>query len=113
MNKELEEKLVAAKAELKSQMVKILFDFTDKYAAPDAHETYPHTGYLIVGTLIELLREAEYQVAGTPAFTQKQIDHICYQIGDWYLMVKTLLECQHNLGHMKERLKIMICGGGE
>lgn len=38
------------------------------------------------------------------------IDHICYQIGDWYLMMKPLLEGQHNLGFMKEKLKTMICG---
>lgn len=44
------------------------------------------------------------------SFTQEQIDHICYQIGDWYLMMKPLLEGQHNLGYMKEKLKIMICG---
>lgn len=43
-------------------------------------------------------------------FTQEQIDHICYQIGDWYLMMKPLLEGQHNLGYMKEKLKTMICG---
>jgi hypothetical protein len=45
-----------------------------------------------------------------PAFTNEQIDWICGQIGHWYLMMKPLLEGQHNLGHMKERLKIMICG---
>lgn len=44
------------------------------------------------------------------SFTPEQIDHICYQIGDWYLLMKPLLEGQHNLGHMKEKLKIMICG---
>ncbi len=43
-------------------------------------------------------------------FTQDQINFICEQIGDWYLMMKPLLEGQHNLGHMKEKLKIMICG---
>lgn len=43
-------------------------------------------------------------------FTPEQIDHICYQIGEWYLAMKPLLEGQHNLGHMKEKLKIMICG---
>jgi len=43
-------------------------------------------------------------------FTYLQIDHICYQIGDWYLMMKPLLEGQHNLGYMKEKLKTMICG---
>ncbi len=44
------------------------------------------------------------------SFTPEQIDHICYQIGDWYLLMKTLLEGQHNLGYMKEILKEMICG---
>ena len=42
-------------------------------------------------------------------FTNEQIDWICYQIGEWYLLMKPLLEGQHNLGHMKERLKMMIC----
>jgi hypothetical protein len=45
-----------------------------------------------------------------PEFTQEQIDFICYQIGDWYLMMKPLLEGQHNTGYMKEKLKTMICG---
>ena|ERR1017187_8462978 len=43
-------------------------------------------------------------------FTPEQIDFICYQIGDWYLMMKPLLEGAHNLGYMKEKLKTMICG---
>ena len=43
-------------------------------------------------------------------FTTQQIDHICYQIGEWYLKMKPLLEGQHNLGFMKEQLKEMICG---
>ncbi len=46
------------------------------------------------------------------SFTPEQIDHICYQIGEWYLGVKELLEGQHNLGYMKEKLKMMICGDG-
>ncbi len=45
-----------------------------------------------------------------PALTPEQKDAICYIIGEWYLLMKPLLEGQHNLGHMKERLKIMICG---
>lgn len=45
--------------------------------------------------------------------TTEQVDHICYQIGNWYLMMKPLLEVQHNLGYMKEKLKTMICGEGE
>jgi hypothetical protein len=44
------------------------------------------------------------------SLTREQMEFICYQIGDWYLMMKPLLEGQHNLGHMKEKLKTMICG---
>lgn len=44
------------------------------------------------------------------SFTPEQINHICSQIGNWYLMMKPLLEGQHNLGYMKEKLKTMICG---
>ncbi len=44
-----------------------------------------------------------------PKFTAEQVDWICYQIGEWYLDMKPLLEGQHNLGYMKERLKMMIC----
>lgn len=44
------------------------------------------------------------------SFTSDQINFICEQIGEWYLIMKPLLEGQHNLGHMKEKLKDMICG---
>ena len=44
-----------------------------------------------------------------PNLTQEQKDFICYQIGEWYLMMKPLLEGRHNLGHMKEKLKLMVC----
>ena len=44
------------------------------------------------------------------SFSQDQINFICSQIGHWYLMMKPLLEGTHNLGHMKEVLKNMICG---
>ncbi len=47
------------------------------------------------------------------SFTPDQINFICDQIGDWYLDVKELLEGQHNLGYMKEKLKVMICGEGK
>jgi hypothetical protein len=55
-------------------------------------------------------RQYEREKALIASFTQEQIDHICYQIGEWYLAMKPLLEGQHNLGHMKEVLKTMICG---
>jgi len=108
-DEELENTLKEAHKELKTAIVKLLFDFTDKYCAPES-KTYPYASYVIIQTLCEALSEAEYQVKGCAGFTRKQIDHICYQIGDWYLMMKPLLEGQHNLGYMKEKLKIMICG---
>lgn len=61
-------------------------------------------GYPLIKVMYE--RQKEIQ----KSFTSEQISFICEQIGDWYLMMKPLLEGQHNLGHMKERLKVMICG---
>lgn len=51
----------------------------------------------------------------TVRFTPKQIDHICYQIGEWYLQWKErmwidAIPNQHFLGFAKEQLKEMICG---
>lgn len=57
-----------------------------------------------------LAERYEREKAIIKSFTREQIDHICYQIGDWYLEVKGLLEGEHNLGFMKEKLKMMICG---
>jgi len=96
--------------ELKSQIIKLMFDFADKYAARGDDCLYPQVGQIIIDALTACLSEAQYQIKGYPSFTSKQIDHICYQIGDWYLIMKPLLEGQHNLGYMKEKLKIMICG---
>jgi len=96
--------------ELKTQMVKLMFEFTEKYAPHGDNCLYPQVGQILVDVLTACLSEAQYQIKGHPNFTSKQRDHICYQIGDWYLMMKPLLEGQHNLGYMKEKLKIMICG---
>lgn len=52
-------------------------------------------------------------MSNRPEFTEEQKDWICYQIGEWYLRMKPLLEGQHNLGYMKEVLKIMICDSRE
>lgn len=90
--------------ELKTEMVKLMFEFIDKHAEEKT------AGNILVNVLISCLADAEYQTQETAEFTDKQTHHICYQIGAWYLMMKPLLEGQHNLGHMKERLKLMICG---
>lgn len=96
--------------ELKTEIVKLMFAFTDKYAGRDENSIYPNTARVLIDVLTACLDEAHYQALDYHPFTTKQMDHICYQIGDWYLMMKPLLEGQHNLGYMKERLKIMICG---
>lgn len=49
-------------------------------------------------------------------FTQEQKDHICYVIGDWYVIWKNKIIADyenqtHRLGVAKEQLKIMICDG--
>lgn len=100
----------AAFDELKTEMVKLMFAFTDKYSSQGENCLYPRAGQILVDVLMACLQDAQYQIKGHPQFTSKQIDHICYQIGEWYLGMKPLLQGQHNLGHMKERLKVMICG---
>lgn len=49
------------------------------------------------------------------SFTEKQIDHICYMIGEWYVEWKDKMWVdgkpnQHRLGIAKEKLKTMIWG---
>lgn len=50
----------------------------------------------------------------TIGLTGVQIDHICYQIGEWYLQWRDKIanfdDKTHNLGFAKEQLKEMICG---
>ena len=48
-------------------------------------------------------------------FTPQQIDHICYQIEEWYIKWQDKMWIidkanQHRLGIAKEELKTMICG---
>lgn len=97
--------------ELKSQIVRLMHSFIEKYSNKDNPDSlYPKTPYILIDVLTSCLGEAQYQVRDYHPFTSKQRDHICYQIGDWYLMMKPLFEGTHNLGYMKEKLKIMICG---
>ena len=51
----------------------------------------------------------------TIGFTTQQIDHIFYQIGEWYIQWERKMWVndkpnQHWLGFAKEELKTMICG---
>lgn len=90
--------------DLKAQIVNLMYEFTDKY-----NEVYSKHAFILIDVLTSCLEEAQYYVKDYNPFTTKQLDHICYQIGDWYFMMKPLLEGTHNLGYMKEKLKMMIC----
>lgn len=81
-----------------------LFDFVSK----QFNENHMRD---IINKIEDIFNTETYQVTKQPEFTQEQKDWICYQIGDWYLTMKPLLEGQHNLGYMKERLKTMVCDG--
>ncbi len=61
----------------------------------------------------EYKEQYEREQAMYNSFTSEQQDFICWQIGEWYFMMKPLLEGTHNLGPMKEKLKTMICGDAQ
>ena len=102
------EEVHKAHGELKAAITQCLWDFSDKYFP--MKENFPQSSFIMQSVLCESVTEVEYQVGKMAPLSNRQIDHICYQIGDWYLMMKPLLEGQHNLGFMKEKLKTMICG---
>jgi hypothetical protein len=86
MNKAYKEEI--AYNELKSEIVKLMFAFTDKYSNKGENCLYPNAGRILVDVLTACLSEAQYQIKGTPRFTSKQVDHICYQIGEGYILKK-------------------------
>lgn len=97
--------------ELKGKIVQLMFDFINQYSGKgNPNSLYPKTGYILVDVLTQCLSEAQYQVKDYHPFTAKQMDHLCYKIGDWYVMMEPFLEGTHNLGYMKEKLKTMIFG---
>lgn len=104
------EEVKSASDELKSAITQCLWNFSDKYFKDVPKDDVYQAACIMQAVLCESSSEIEYQIARPAPFTTRQIDHICYQIGDWYLMIKPLLEGQHNLGYMKEKLKTMICG---
>lgn len=98
--------------DLKSKIVKLMFEFTEKYAGPESN-LYADCGYILVDVLTNCLEDAQYQVCDYMPFTIKQRDQICYQIGDWYFKWKSQLTdpyVPHRLGVAKEQLKTIICG---
>ncbi len=102
---------IIAFMELKGKIVQLMFDFTNKYSGRDnPNHLYPKVGYILIDVLTECLGEAQYQLKDYHPFTSQQIKHIYYQISDRCLMMNPLLEGQHNLDYMKEKLKNRICG---
>lgn len=102
------DELIKTHNELMEKLKFVLSDFMQEHMS---EKTNTDELYLIIqSVLCKAISEVEYRIGQPAPFTRHQIDHICYQIGDWYLMMKPLLEGEHNLGFMKEKLKIMICG---
>lgn len=102
------EKVTEIHRELKQKITQILWDFTEKYFTPDENPLQIIS--IVQSVLCESVSEVEYQAERCAPLTRNQIDHICYQIDKWYLAMKSLLEGQRNLGFMKEKLKLMVCG---
>jgi len=102
------EEVKQAHYEIKRALNTVLWDFSDQHFANK--ENVPQAAFIMQSALCESVSEVEYQTGKMAPFSNKQIDHICYQIGHWYLMMKPLFEDRHNLSFMKENLKAMICG---
>ncbi len=103
-----EEDLSKIKTELKEGLSALFWDLADKHSAdtrPGGHQVF----HIIQDVLLEFSSNIECQTGKMAPLTNRQKDHICYQIGVWYFNMKPLFEVQHNLGHMKEKLKNMIC----
>ncbi len=105
-----DDELKEAHAGLKATISKDLWNFSDKYFNDLCSENMYQAGYIMQAVLSESASAIEYTIGRMAPLTSRQIDHICTQIDDWYLMLKPLLEGQRNLGYMKEKLKTMICG---
>jgi hypothetical protein len=106
-----EQEVIRAHDELKESIVKLLWEFSDKYF-PDKNN-FPQSSFIMQAVLSAIGTEVEYQVGKMAPFTNRQRDHICYQIGDWYIHWKNNLTdpyVPHRLGFAKEQLKTMICG---
>jgi hypothetical protein len=95
--------------QLSAKISDLMWEFADNNSE-DSKEKLHQAFFIIQAVLTKCSSAVEYQVAKMAPLTDRQIDHICYQIGEWYMMMKPLLEGQHNLGYMKEKLKTMICG---
>lgn len=59
--KSMKDALVKIEAELKASITQCLWDFTNKYAAPDAHETYSYCLPIMRRVLTESLEEVRRQ----------------------------------------------------
>ncbi len=100
-----------ASGALKHRILKVMNEFSKIYIKhTEVNDLYSNLDPIVVDALTACLEKAQAQSGKYIPFTPKQIDHICFQIGEWYLGMKPLLEGTHNLGYQKEKLKTMICG---
>lgn len=99
--------------ELNLQISKILWDFADKHCTDNREEGH-QAFFIMQAVLSESQSNLEYQIGRMAPFTDRQIDHICFQIGEWYLIWRDCItdppRQPHKLGYAKEKLKSMICG---
>ena len=75
-------------------------------------EVSKHVDKTIIKESVERIGKMVMDNNKMKEFTYLQVDHICHQIGEWYLAWKDRM-CPgglHNLGLAKEELKLMICG---
>ncbi len=99
--------------DLTKQVTQLLYDFVKKYLGHES-ELYPQGAYIMQSVLSKASSDVERQLNKMSPFTYRQQDHICFQIGEWYLNWRDVLmnwdERTHRLGFAKEELKQMICG---
>lgn len=108
MSKEAEK---LAHDELSEKIVALMWEFTDKYAAPGSN-LYPQCGRILVEVLAGCLEAAQSQALYAPQLTERQSAHIAAQIDNWYFYWKDKLwisPVEHRLGFAKEQLKGLLC----
>ncbi len=108
-----EEEVIKINYWFKCKLVNLCHEFDEKFLVSDS-DHYPQAAYIRITVITELLEELFSRLTNQKMFfTHRQIDHICYKIGEWYLIWKDKLlvntkTAEHRLGYAKEMLKMMI-----
>jgi len=96
-------------------LIKDVEEFRDNEDTDEMTKEWEDAVEVIEASHPEIKAHYERQQAIKQSFSPEQVDHICYQIGEWYLRYKEKMWIkdkpnQHILGVAKEKLKKMICG---